>query len=155
VPGTLFVDGSFEFRGVSPGRHSLVRYVAPSSMPSHGISIVVGDRDINGVKLQSTTILPRDIETDAPRPAGNHAAGATVPFAKIHGKVVQDATGSVIDTGGTVTLTGYLNAQRIYAIDGEGRFEIPSLLPGSYRLQLGAAGYDADAQNIVIDDGDV
>jgi hypothetical protein len=150
--GTVFTDGSFEFKGVLPGRHSLVRFV--SSANSHGISIVVGDRDVDGVRLQSTTILPRDIEADAPRPAGTHAAGSTLPLGKIGGRVVQESSGESLAVGGTVTLTGYQNAKRVYAIDGEGRFAIPGLLPGSYLLQLAVSGYEADTQTVVIDDGD-
>jgi len=152
VSGTVFTDGSFEFNGVPHGRHTLVLFV--SSVNSHGISIVVGDRDVEGVKLQSTTILPRDIEADAPRPASSHTAGSTLPLAKIDGRVVQESSGESLAVGGTVTLTGYQNAKRVYAIDGEGRFAIPGLLPGSYLLQLAVSGYEADPQTVVIDDGD-
>ena len=114
VSGTVYADGSFEFNGVSPGRHTLVRFTSTST-PAHGISIVVGDRDMGGVKLQSADVLlPQDIESDPARPSGNQAAGTIMPFASIHGKV-QDASGEPLAAGGAVTMTGYRNAKRAFA----------------------------------------
>jgi hypothetical protein len=153
VPGVLFSDGSFEFSGVAPGRHTLVRAVSTST--SQGLVLVVGDRDLDGVKPIPTALLPLDIESDAPRAAGNHAAGTILPLASIKGKVVQETSGEPLSRGGAVTITGYRNSRRAYALDGEGRFEIPDLLPGSYRIELEAYGYQTNIQTIVIDDGDI
>jgi len=152
IPGVLFSDGSFEFSGVAPGRHTLVRFVSTST--SQGLVLVVGDRDMDGVKPIPTALLPLDIESDAPRAAGNHAAGTILPLPSIKGKVVQETSGEALSRGGAVTITGYRNSRRAYALDDEGRFEIPDLLPGSYRIELEAHGYRTNMQTIVIDDGD-
>jgi len=72
----------------------------------------------------------------------------------IKGKVVQETSGEALSRGGAVTITGYRNSRRAYALDDEGRFEIPDLLPGSYRIELEAHGYRTNMQTIVIDDGD-
>jgi hypothetical protein len=152
VPGTTYSDGSFEFNGVASGRHTLVRYRG-SSLPSLGIQIVVGSGDVDGVKLQTTTMLPQNIEADAPRLAGTHTPGTTLPLSSIRGIVLQDVSGEAVAESGAVTVTGYRNQRRAYAIDHEGRFEIPDLLPGSYLLELAVSGYRADIRTIIVDDG--
>lgn len=151
--GTIYIDGSFSFEGVPPGRHSLVRIVT-STNAIQAASIVVGERDLEGVKLQPSNTLPIDIEADAPRAAGTHTPTAMLPFAHIRGRVVQGSSGEPLSLRGGVTLKGYRNAKRAYALDGEGRFDIPDLLPGSYRLDFAISGYEAESQTVVIDDGD-
>ena len=153
VPGIVYADGSFEFSGVQPGRHTLVRFIS-SMQPPQALSVVIGDKDLNNVRLQSSNMLPQDIENDSPRPAGAHAPGTVLPFASIRGKVVKEGSEELVTTGGVVIVTGYRNVKRSYAIDGEGRFEIRDLVPGSYPLELSVTGYEAPPQNVVVDDGD-
>jgi hypothetical protein len=151
--GTIYIDGSFSFEGVPSGRHSLVRIVT-STGAIQAASIVVGDRDLEGVKLQPSNLLPIDIEADAPRAAGTHTPTAILPFAHILGRIVLSSSGEPLSIRGGVTLRGYRNSKRAYTIDAEGRFDIPDLLPGSYRLDFAISGYEADSQTVVIDDGD-
>jgi hypothetical protein len=152
VPGTVYDDGSFEFEGVPPGRHPLVRFVSPNV--SLGVTVVVGDRDVEGVRLTQTPLLPQDLETNATLPAGNHPPGTILPLASIRGRVVQATSGAPIAEGGTVTLSGYRDRKQTYAVVGEGEFTIPDLLPGTYRIELAVSGYRAEAQTVVIDDAD-
>lgn len=152
VPGTLYADGSFEFTGVKPGRHSLVRFIS-SQAPPHAAIVVVGEGDVANVKLTASNILPWDIENDKPRPLAAHAPGTALPLALLRGRVVNESSGEALTLGGAVTITGY-RAKRTYAIDTEGRFEIRDLLPGIYRLESAITGYESSSRDIVIDDGD-
>src|SRR4029077_15114508 len=70
--GTIYSDGTYEFRGVPPGRHSIAAFGA-SGVLSLGASIVVGDRDLEGVLLEASPVLPRDVSIPKlPGPAGIH-----------------------------------------------------------------------------------
>lgn len=84
--GILYSDGTFEFRNVPAGRHSIV---SPDGGSPLAASIVVGDSDLEGIRLETVAVLPEGIDKPAvPAPAGRHAPGTTVPLALIRGKVV-------------------------------------------------------------------
>ena len=150
VPGTVYSDGSFEFENVLPGLYSLVRYV--STTAALGSVVAVGDRNVEGVRLTPLSLLPQDIEADLPRSVGSHVPGEILALASIRGRAVHASSGVALAEGGVVTIIGYGDMRRSYAISGEGDFRIPDLLPGSYRLELGVSGYRADEQTVVISD---
>lgn len=62
-----------------------------------------------------------------------HSSGAD-----IHGSVVDAETGQPLP-GANITI---IDGERGAASDGEGRFSIPSLAPGSYRLRASFIGYE-------------
>jgi hypothetical protein len=75
----LFADGTFEYRGVAPGRHIVElqnKFVEPARVLA--ASIVVGDKDLNDVVVEDTVVLPVEIRF----PAGTRPPG-TVPLASI------------------------------------------------------------------------
>jgi hypothetical protein len=153
VPGIFFADGTFEFRGVQPGRYTVSTPDNPSSSRPVAAAIVVGDQDVTGIELTATPLLPLDIKTPVPpEPAGNHTAGTSIPLAAVRGLVRDEMTHEPI-TEGTVYLTGHYGASRSLVPDGH--FEFTRLLPGSYQLEVQAFGYMTIRKTIVVDEDDV
>jgi hypothetical protein len=151
-PGTLYSDGTFEFHGVAPGRHTLLTLDNPSSLPPLGASVVVGTRDVEDVVLEELLILPFDSNaTVDPLPAGAHPSGSVVPLASIRGRVVDEATRMPLDAG-RITLN---SNSLTYALNMEGRFEIPRLLPGIYNLEVWAYGVGSISRSVVVDDQNI
>jgi hypothetical protein len=151
-PGTFFSDGTFEFRGVAPGRYSIA---APGSSPvsSLGASIVVGDRDMDGVEIEAIAVLPNDAKQ--PRPpdtTGTHAPGTVLPLAAFRGRIVEEASGVPIEEG-TIRLIGRNSITVPIGVGGE--FQFTRLLPGSYDLEVRIFGHSNVLQPIVIGDEDV
>jgi hypothetical protein len=144
-PGTLYTDGTFEFVGVAPGLHSIVKLQGGRAT---GRAVIVRDRDVADVTLQALAILPRDVFDPAPRPV---AEGAVHPagIVSIRGRVLDSVSQEVLHHG-TVTLMGYQNVQRAFAIFGDEGFRIPDLLPGAYTLTVNITGYDATSHSIVV-----
>jgi hypothetical protein len=151
-PGTLFSDGSFEFRGVAPGRH-LIATVSNPGMARAAV-VVVGDKDVDGVELKEAPVLPADVRVPTdPLPAGNYPPGTVVPFARITGRVVEEVTKAPIVEGQVAIGVGtYSHAARI---DQDGRFESLHLLPGTYDLKLQIFGHTMNATTIAVEDKDV
>jgi hypothetical protein len=136
--GILYTDGSFEFRDVPPGLHRIVKVInnVVTAAP-----VVVGDRDVEGVRLEPTTILPADIFSDPPKtPSGTFGDSKTLSLRSITGRVLDEISQEAINEG-VVTIAGYGATQRGFAITSDGHFEIPALLPGSYRITLNISGY--------------
>src|SRR6186713_759260 len=68
--GVLFADGSFEFRGVTPGRHIVLlqdRPVNPTRMLA--ASVVVGNADLEDVLVDDTRVVPVEVRFPAAMPA--------------------------------------------------------------------------------------
>jgi hypothetical protein len=152
TPGILFSDGTYEFRGVSPGRHSIAAFGAAGVL-SLGASIVVGDRDLEGVLLDASPVLPRDVNIPkSPGPAGTHSPGSVLPFASIRGRIVEEASGTPIAEG-TVRLIGRDSVMAPVGTGGE--FEFTRLLPGTYELEVRIFGHSNVLQPIVIGDEDL
>jgi len=125
----LFADGSFECRGVMPGRHVLLlqnKFVEP--VRNLAASIVVGDQDLNDVVVEDTVVLPKEIQFPAEMPP----PGTVIPLVSIQGRVFDSAKHPIL--GGSVTLSGASSAA--FPIDNEGLFHIPGLLPGTYDLTV-------------------
>jgi hypothetical protein len=125
----LYADGSFECRGVMPGRHVILlqdKLVTP--VRRMAASIFVADKDMNDVVVEETAVLPKEIQF----PAGTPPPGTVIPLVSIQGQVSDSAKKPIL--GGAVTLSGANSAT--FPIDSEGMFHIPGLLPGSYELSV-------------------
>jgi len=147
--GILFSDGSFEFRGVAPGRHVIMLQDKPDS-PARvfAASVVVGDKDLGKVLADDTRVLPVQVQF----PAGTPPPGSIIPLAWIHGHV-DDETSKEPVFGGVVTITGKNKAT--FPIDSEGQFEIPRLLPGSYDLTIEGFQHASIQRRVTVGDDDV
>lgn len=151
-PGTFFSDGTFEFRGVAPGRYSIA---APGSSPapSLGASIVVGDRDMEGIEMETIAVLPNDAKQ--PRPpdtTGTHAPGTVLPLSSFRGRIIEEASGAPIIEG-TIRLIG--RDSITVGVGTGGEFEFSRLLPGTYDLEVRIFGHSNVLQPIVIGDEDI
>ena len=152
TPGVFFSDGTFEFRGVKPGRH-LIAAANSSNLPMAAV-VVVGDRDVEGIELQETQLLPANILTPAePLPTGEYKPGTIVPLAQVTGSVLEETTRTLIAEGTVIASSGDYSQSR--AIGTNGRFEAFHLLPGTYDLKLQIFGHSTSSRTIVVDDKDM
>jgi hypothetical protein len=148
--GTLYSDGTFEFFGVSPGLHTILksRGTAVTAAP-----VLVRDSDVEAPNLESVQILPSDVFSREPAPPDAKAV-APGGLLTIRGRVLDEISQEELQ-GGAVTVTGYQNFRRVYAIvAGEG-FKIPSLLPGTYNIELNVAGYNSTTRAVIVGAEDV
>ena len=151
-PGTFFSDGTFEFLGVPPGRHSIAAF-GSSPVSSLGASIVVGDRDVDGVEIETIAVLPNDAKQPRPPDAsGTHAPGSVLPLAAFRGRIVEEASGVPIEEG-TIRLMG--RDSITVPIGVGGKFEFSGLLPGTYELEVRIFGHSNVLQPIIIGDEDI
>ena len=145
----LFADGSFECRGVAPGRHViLLQDQLDSPLRVLAASIVVGDKDLNDVMVDDIVVMPKALQF----PARTPPPGTVIPLASIRGRVSDNATKNPV-LGGSVTLSGSNNAT--FPIDSEGLFHISGLLPGSYDLTVEGSRHAAVRQAVLVGDEDV
>ena len=152
VPGTLYSDGSFEFRGVPPGRHSIVTVRGLAQRP-FGVSIIVGDRDVEDVNLESIAIWPLDVKRPtAPGPTGNYPPGTVLAPVSLKGRLLEEASGKPIEEGDI----GLIGGSSLFAPIGPGgEYDFSGLLPGSYDLEVQIFGHSNVRQTIVVGDQDV
>ncbi|HET9943064.1 MAG TPA: carboxypeptidase-like regulatory domain-containing protein [Terriglobia bacterium] len=151
-PGAIYADGTFEFIGVPPGRHSIVTYDNPGSERPLAALVIVGDRDFPNVELQRITATPLALGGAAgPAPAGNRAANTHVPLSTIRGQVLDGMTGQPLDAGRVVVNN---NHSQTFTLSDDGRFEIPRLLPGNYTLQIAAYSVGTVDRTVVLDEQD-
>jgi hypothetical protein len=148
-PGLLLSDGTFEFGGVAPGLHTIVRIYGSTMMAA---SVLVRDQNVDGVTLQVTPLLPIDLFSVEPGRAAA-TAPASLLLSSIVGRVVDASSGQPLIEG-TLTLTGHRNAQRTFALGPSG-FRIPQLLPGQYALTLDVPGYATTAQPVTVSFNDL
>jgi hypothetical protein len=150
-PGTTFSDGSFEFRNVQTGRHVIAtdNTVAPKATV-----VIVGDKDLDGIELKDTALLPTDIRVPKdPAPAGPYQPGTIVPLARITGTVLDSETNTPLSEGRLV-VGSELRSTPI-AIGPNGHFESMFLLPGRYDIKLEAFAHSTTRQAVTIEDKDV
>jgi 5-hydroxyisourate hydrolase-like protein (transthyretin family) len=145
----LFADGSFECRGVTPGRHViLLQDKLASPVRVLAASVVAGDKDLNDVMVDDVVVMPKELQF----PTRTPPAGTVVPLASIRGRVSDAASKNPV-LGGAVTLSGANEAT--FPIDSEGLFLIPGLLPGSYDLTVEGSRHAAVRQVVLVGDEDV
>jgi hypothetical protein len=146
-PGTIYADGTFEFRDVPPGRHVIVKYFA--STVTVGL-VSVGADDVDGVSLQRPYLVPLDVFS-RPQESITGALPESKPLllVRIRGRVVDEISGSPLEEG-AVTLIGYPNVHAAFAILGNGTFEVRDLVPGTYNLSVNVTGYKDEMKQIVV-----
>ena len=150
-PGVVFADGTFEFRGVAPGRHVIAALAVPERRAT---MIVVGDKDVNGLQLREVSMFPEDLRVPKdPMPAGDLPPGTTVPLPRIIGTVLEETSRVPVTEGEIDIRSGGL--VRTIPIDEKGRFETFSVVPGTYEIHVKIFWHSASSQTIVVDDKDV
>ena len=127
----LFADGTFECRGVMPGRYViLLQDKSVEPVRSMAASVVIGDKDLNDVVVENTVVLPKEVQF----PQGTPPPGTVIPLVSLGGQVSDSAHKPLL--GGTLTLSGANSVA--FPVDSEGMFHIPGLLPGTYDLAFGS-----------------
>ena len=145
-PGTLYSDGTFEFRNVPPGLHKIMKTYKTAVTAA---AVLVGDRDVDGVVLQRPQLLPADVFDEPPKPSnGSPPESKTLSLVSITGRVLDPSSQEPLSEG-AVTLAGYGTARRIFAIVGT-EFKIPDLLPGRYSLTINVSGYVTATQSVIV-----
>jgi len=150
-PGVTFSDGSFEFRNVQPGRHVIAtdNVAAPRATV-----VVVGDKDLDGIDLKETALLPTDIDVPKdPAPAGPYAPGTIVSLARITGTVLDGETNTPSVEG--ILVVGGESRSRPISINRDGHFESMPLLPGTYDIKLEFFARSTTRQTVTIQNEDV
>jgi len=150
---TIYVDRSFEFSGVQPGRHALSAFANTTAV--YGASLIVGDKDISGIELDQirdqVSVLPLNARVPTPpSPAGNRAPGR-VPLATVRGKIVDSETGELLTLGDVYLVGDYWTGRTL----AEGKFEFRSVLPGKYQIEIQAVGYPTFRQEFSIEEQDL
>jgi hypothetical protein len=155
-PGSLYSDGTFEFRGVPPGRHVILTGNNPSSARPVGAMIVVGNGDVTGVLLEEMLLLPPDFKTPTAPVPDARAPGTIIHLASVHGRVIEETTQQPI-ADGILYVGEYLGVQEraVMRLPSDGRFEISHLLPGSYKLEILVFGHTTIRQTFEVDEKDV
>ena len=146
-PGTFFSDGTFEFLGVPPGRHSIAAF-GSSPVSSLGAAIVVGDRDMEGIEMETVAVLPAVLQPTLSDATGTPAPSTVLPLASFRGRILEEASGVPIEEG-TIRLIGRNSITVSVGTGGE--FEFLRLLPGTYDLEVRIFGHSNVLQPIVIE----
>lgn len=152
TPGTVYTDGTFEFRNVAPGRHVIMTLDNPPATLPLVASVVVGTADLSNVEVSTTPALPLHSRTpSAPTAAPARAAGA-LPLAAVRGRILDSETGEPLNSG-TVFVVG--ESYAAYKLSADGKFEFQRLLPGSYELEVQGVGYPTFRRPIVVEEEDL
>ena len=146
VPGTYYADGTFEFRGVPPGKHVLAGLDTDSPL---GALIVVGDGDVTGIELlDEVSPVPFDIRAPrTPEPAGAIPPGM-IPLASVQGTILDETTGNPVGDG-DLRITGYSKTET-FIVDKEGRYRIPRLFPGTYTVDVQSFGHETVSRTLTV-----
>jgi hypothetical protein len=143
TPGTLYADGSFEFRNVAAGSYIVAMVGSTSTSRQFGAVIAVGGSDMDNVELQDTISLPLDVMSSN-RSSKTSTVSTPGSMHSIHGHVV----------AGIVTFQGYARSMT-YSLPADGEFEIPNLLPGRYNLTIDTFDRSSLTRSIVLEDEDL
>jgi hypothetical protein len=153
MPGIFYADGTFELQGVPPGRH-IILLQENSSTPQgprfYAAIANVGDRNLEGVVLENTNILPTN-DADLSVTARTPISSGAQALAGLFGRVVEEADGRPIAQG-SITVLG--RTRTTIPIGQGGKFDIPHLLPGSYDLRVEVYEHFTRYETVVIDDQD-
>jgi hypothetical protein len=150
-PGTVFSDGTFEFRDVPPGRHVIASVDFPGR--ARGTTLIVGEQNIDNVTLDEIAAAPTDIQSPAaPGPMGSGTPGSTIRPVALHGIVLDRSTQQPPPSG-----QAYISGRRgpSYYFDADGKFEVEGLLPGTYKLEVQVAGYPATTRELKVGIDDI
>jgi hypothetical protein len=152
LPGTLYSDGTFEFRGVPPGRHLVMTRDNPRSLVPLAAVAVVGDREVTGLQLEEVFVLPPDFQWPPAPVTDTHVPGSQIKLAGLRGRVIDETTRQFIADG-----ILYISGQErgVLRLHGDGSFEIPHLLPGDYKLEIQVFGHTNISQTIHLADEDI
>jgi hypothetical protein len=151
--GTIYSDGTIEFRGVAPGRHTIATIENPESTRLLGASVMVGDRDVEGIELEEIRLLPMDLRTSTqPREAAGRATGSSVRLASLRVAVVDAQSGQPAGPG-TVYVLGPFGTS--FDLPEDGRFELARVVPGQYSFEINVFRHASVARTITVDDQDV
>jgi hypothetical protein len=162
IPGDYYADGTFEVHGVPPGLHVVgtlgspigARLQTANSTLAQAASVVVGTENLDGLVLVEAVMVPASVyERSEPRPAGNRPPGP-VPLARLAGKIIEEVSRLSIREGKVVLKLGQGVAMSM-PISAEGGFEFPSLLPGTYELEVNVFAHTPVKESIEIGDTDV
>jgi len=116
--------------------------------------VVVGEKDIDGITLSETPLLPDNIRNPRdPLPAGDYQPGSIVPLPRVTGTVLEESTKEPIKEGNVILTVG--NFSRTLAIDQDGHFDPISLLPGTYDIRLQIFGHSTNSPAITVEDKDL
>jgi len=151
-PGMLYADGTFEFLGVPAGRHMVItRDGSRTSRPLAAV-VIIGDRNVDGVPLEEIMVLPPDFETSSAPVADPRPPGTVVRLANLRGRLIDEATRLGIPEG----IVYFSGMERIsFRLKADGSFEIPHLLPGSYKLEIQVFGYKNISDTILVAGDDI
>jgi hypothetical protein len=151
TPGTLYADGSFEFRNVAAGSYIVAMVGSTSTSRQFGAVIAVGGSDMDNVELQDTISLPLDVMSSN-RSSKTSTVSTPGSMHSIHGHVVEESTKTPV--AGIVTFQGYARSMT-YSLPADGEFEIPNLLPGRYNLTIDTFDRSSLTRSIVLEDEDL
>ena len=150
---TVFADGTFEFRNVPPGYHSVVTLDNSPSVGPLAASFVVGSTDLTNVEVAPAPALPFNSKSQSStKPAGERNPGA-VPLAALRGRVIDAETGTPVNAG-TLFVVGDTYGKFDLSVN-EGKFEFRNLLPGSYEIEVQGVGYPTFRRPLVVGEDDI
>jgi hypothetical protein len=151
-PGAIYADGTWEFKDVPPGRHTLVTLDNPRGDRALGATMVVGDRDLLDINLSEISVVPAGSDQPrAPAPAENRLPGLRIPPSAIHGRVLDAETHEPLNAGKVIVNSNY---SAVFSLNDDGTFEIPNLLTGSYQLEAIVYGIGTVLRTVELDEKD-
>ena len=149
---TVFSDGTFEFRNVPAGRHTIVTPDYSPSVAALVSAIFVGTSDLANVDVVRTPALPFNPQTAPAASPADKSNSSALPLRSLRGLILDVDTGAPVN-GGTVFLVGESWAK--FDLGTDGKFEFVNLLPGRYELEVQGLGYPTFRRPLVIDEEDV
>jgi hypothetical protein len=151
VPGVLYADGSYEIRGVTPGRHIVMMQSEGLTPQYYAALVTIGDKDLEGVTLENIEVWPAN-PVALSETTGASGPGSFRSPAGLKGRVLEAAGGKPLK-GGSVTILGsYMTTT---SINADGKFIFPHLLPGRYDLRIEAYEHFTLYETVVIGEENV
>jgi hypothetical protein len=151
VSAAIYLDHSYEFSGVQPGRHALTA-LSSNTRAMFAASIIIGDKDVSEIELEPTTALPLNARTPTPPGAAGNRAPGRLSLAAARGKIVDAETGEPLTRGDVYLVGEYWTT---YPLTADGRFEFGKLLPGKYQIEVKAVGYPTFQREFSIEEQDL
>jgi hypothetical protein len=150
IQGTTYSDGTFEFLGIPPGRHTILTRNNPRTAKALGRILVVGDSALTDIVLEDLAVLPMEMVS---QPQADSRPGGTTPaMPSLSGRVVDETNGEAIGEG----IVYFSGQERIsFRLQPDGTFQIPHLLPGRYKLEIQVFGHDTVSRQLDISEEDI